>query len=132
MKFVFYNREARQDTYVLITTTNTCGCSEAHTSTPPSPPPLEQVMAALAYSRDTPGIWFIDPQEWVARNLFKAASIWDIPLLKPRYTCTIDSTLQQSEISNADLAPVLKSSLDFFSKGGTCESGLIDTSQMVF
>lgn len=83
-------------------------------------------MAALAYSRKTPGMWFINPQEWVARNLFKAASIWEIPLLKPRYTCTVNPSLERSEIPNAVLVAELKSNLDFFAKGGTCESGLLD------
>lgn len=83
-------------------------------------------MAALAYSRDIPGMWFINPQEWVARNLFKTVSIWDIPLLKPRYTCTIDPALERSELTNPAFVSELKSNLDFFAKGGTCESGLID------
>lgn len=76
-------------------------------------------------------MWFVNPQDWVARNLFKAASIWDIPLLKPRYTCAVDAAHQQTDMSPGDLAAVLKSNLAFFSKGGTCESGLIDTSQHV-
>ena len=83
-------------------------------------------MAALAYSRRTPGIWFVNPQEWLARNLFKAASIWEIPLLKPRFTCAIDPTLQRSEMPHELLVVGLKSNLDFFVKGGTCESGVID------
>eukprot|EP00903_Cladosiphon_okamuranus_P007272 g7050.t1 len=87
---------------------------------------VPQVMASLAYSRNTPGMWFINPQEWVARNLFKAASIWEIPLLKPRYTCTIDPGLHRSEIPNDVLVAELKSNLDFFARGGTCESGVLD------
>lgn len=72
-------------------------------------------------------MWFVSPQDWLARNLFKAASIWEIPLLKPRYTCAIDPTLEgSSEVPHAVLVAELKSNLDFFSKGGTCESGLID------
>eukprot|EP00903_Cladosiphon_okamuranus_P008109 g7816.t1 len=80
---------------------------------------VPQVMAALAYSRKTPGMWFINPQEWVARNLFKSVSIWEIPLLKPRYTCTIDPALRRSKIPNAVLVAELKNNLDFFAKGGT-------------
>eukprot|EP00752_Nemacystus_decipiens_P001258 g1256.t1 len=87
---------------------------------------VPQVMASLAYSNNTPGMWFVNPQEWVAQNLFKAASIWEIPLLKPRYTCTIDPSLQRSEMPHAVLVAGLQSNLDFFAKGGTCESGVID------
>lgn len=88
-------------------------------------------MAALAYSKSTPGMWFINPQEWVARNLFKAVSIWKIPLLKPRYTCAIDPALKRSEIPHEVLVAGLKTNLDFFAMGGTCESGVIDIHQQI-
>lgn len=89
-------------------------------------------MASLAYSKSTPGVWFVNPQEWLTRNLFKAVSIWEIPLLKPRYTCAVDPTLKRSdELPHAVLVAGLKSNLDFFAKGGTCESGVIDIHQEI-
>ena len=84
-----------------------------------------QLMAALAYSRNTPGVWFIDPQTWVAQHLFRTESIWEIPLVKPRYTCSIDRSAMKSDADSTDVALVLRSNLDFFTRGGTCESGYI-------
>lgn len=85
-----------------------------------------QLLAALAYSRNTPGVWFFDPQAWVSQHLFKAASIWDIPLVKPRYTCALNPMMKQSDLQGLDVASILQSNLDFFSKGGTCLNGVID------
>lgn len=91
---------------------------------------LPQVLAALQYSRQTEGIWFLDPQAWVSQHLFKEASIWDIPLVKPRFTCAINPTLMRRRARPAqqdlDVADVLRNSLDFFSKGGKCPNGQID------
>ena len=84
-------------------------------------------MAALAYSRNIPGVWFVDPQTWVSQHLFRTASIWEIPLVKPRFTCSIDPLARKSYTENMDVALVLQSNLDFFTHGGTCDSGYIDT-----
>ncbi|CAM9924133.1 unnamed protein product [Ectocarpus fasciculatus] len=85
---------------------------------------VPQVLAALAYSRKMPGVWFVDPRGWVGQNLFKEASIWDIPLVKPRYTCTIASDALDS--ASPKTAQVLQSSVDFFAIGGKCANGLIE------
>lgn len=94
-----------------------------------------QALAALQYSRQPEGVWFIDPQAWVSEYLFKEVSIWDIPLVKPRFTCAVDPALLRNhastgaawgERSSFDVAHVLQDSLDFFSKGGTCPNGQID------
>ncbi|CAM9449896.1 unnamed protein product, partial [Ectocarpus sp. 8 AP-2014] len=85
---------------------------------------VPQVLAALAYSRDTPGVWFLDPQAWVGQHLFQEASIWNIPLVKPRYTCAIAPA--QLDPGSPKTAEVLQSNLDFFSMGGKCANGLID------
>lgn len=87
---------------------------------------LSQLMAALAYSRNTPGVWFVDPQAWVSQHLFKTASIWEIPLVKPRYTCSIDPLAMKSNPDDIDVTLVLQSNLDYFVQGGTCDSGYID------
>ncbi|CAM9459802.1 unnamed protein product [Scytosiphon promiscuus] len=82
------------------------------------------VLAAFAYSRSTPGLWFLDPQGWLSQHLFKEVPIWAIPLVKPRYTCAIPPALLDT--GNQDIADVLRDNLDFFARGGKCENGLID------
>lgn len=82
---------------------------------------LPQLMAALAYSRNTPGVWFLNPQAWVSQHLFKTASIWDIPLVKPRYTCMVPA----ADATNVDVAEILWRNLEYLSHGGTCENGQI-------
>lgn len=83
-------------------------------------------MAALAYSKNTPGVWFIDPETWVSQHLFRTTPIWEIPLVKPRYTCSIDPSALKSDAENMDMALILQSNLDFFTQGGKCDSGYID------
>lgn len=83
-----------------------------------------QMLAALQYKRATPGMWFFNPQEWLTKHLFQAASIWDIPLVKPRFTCEI---YPSGSVPEADVAGVLRRNLDFFAMGGTCEGGTIIT-----
>lgn len=86
---------------------------------------LLQVLAALQYARQTEGIWFFDPQAWVSQNLFKEASIWDIPLVKPRFTCAISPAILRQR-DDVDVTGVLEDSLDFFARGGKCPNGQID------
>ena len=87
--------------------------------------PISQVLAALQYAQETEGIWFLDPQAWVSQHLFKEESIWDIPLVKPRFTCAINPmVLRQRE--DLEVADVLAANLDFFSRGGKCQNGLIN------
>ena len=78
------------------------------------------MLAAVAYSKRTPGVWFVNPQAWVSQHLFKDASIWEIPLVKPRFSCSLD-------VSHGveDLAGALRRNLDFFTQGGTCENGMM-------
>ncbi|CAN0095559.1 unnamed protein product, partial [Ectocarpus sp. 4 AP-2014] len=96
---------------------------------------VPQALAALQYSRQREGVWFLDPQAWVSEYLFKEVSIWDIPLVKPRFTCAVDPALLRNHASagaarggrsSFEVAQVLQDGLDFFSKGGTCSNGQID------
>ncbi|CAM9918557.1 unnamed protein product [Ectocarpus sp. 13 AM-2016] len=98
---------------------------------------VPQALAALQYSRQPEGVWFLDPQAWVSKYLFKEVSIWDIPLVKPRFTCAVDPALLRNHAlagaargrrSSSEVAQVLQDGLDFFSKGGTCSNGHIDFS----
>ncbi|CAB1103554.1 unnamed protein product [Ectocarpus sp. CCAP 1310/34] len=83
---------------------------------------VPQMLAALQYKRAAPGIWFFNPQEWVTSHLFQDASIWEIPLVKPRFTCELDPSSSADEF---DVADILQRNLDFFAMGGTCEAGVI-------
>ncbi|CBJ49205.1 expressed unknown protein [Ectocarpus siliculosus] len=96
---------------------------------------VPQALAALQYSRQPEGVWFLDPQAWISEYLFKEVSIWDIPLVKPRFTCAVDPALLRNHDSagptrggrsSFEVAQVLQDGLDFFSKGGTCSNGQID------
>lgn len=82
-----------------------------------------QVMAALQYSKDTPGIWFFNPEASVTQPLSETASIWDIPLLKPPFSCTFESLPYDPDF--VDLAGILRQSFELFSRGGACENGII-------
>lgn len=86
-----------------------------------------QLLAALAYSHDTEGVHFVDPQTWVTQNLFKSTSIWDIPLMKPRFACAIPNPAPSAlgVDDDAARAEVLERSLKFFRMGGACENGLV-------
>lgn len=52
-----------------------------------------KILAALAYSRNEPGLWFLNPPQWVTHHMFMDVSIWDIPLVKPRFACSMDMAL---------------------------------------
>ena len=81
-----------------------------------------QVLAALAYSRNPAGVWFINPQQWVTRHMFQRASIWDIPLVKPRFGCAFDISLSAH---GYDVAAELRTQLGHFVSGGRCDRGFV-------
>lgn len=83
---------------------------------------MAQVLAALAYSRNLPGVWFMNPPQWVTHHMFQPASIWDIPLVKPRFGCAFDISLGPH---GYDVAAELDRRLAFFVSGGGCERGFI-------
>lgn len=79
-------------------------------------------MAALAYSRNEAGLWFINPQQWVTHHMFQKASIWDIPLVKPRFGCAFDISMATL---GYDVAAALEAQLGHFVSGSACERGFI-------
>lgn len=83
--------------------------------------PKAQVLAALAYSRNPPGVWFLNPQQWVTHHMFRTASIWDIPLVKPRFGCSASMSLS---LEGYDVATELDR-LVVSKDGGDCESGFL-------
>lgn len=82
------------------------------------------MLAALAYSRNRPGVWFLNPPQWVTHHMFKEASIWEIPLVKPRFGCSVDMSLS---LAGFDMASALQQSFENFkgepgdgARGGGC------------
>lgn len=41
-------------------------------------------------------MWFLNPEQWVTHHMFKHVSVWDIPLVKPRFGCSTDLSLVAS------------------------------------
>lgn len=81
-----------------------------------------QVLAALSYSRNPDGVAFTNPSKWIHNHLFDDVSIWDVPLVKPRFSCTVDTSLS---LKGYDVAAELDKMLLSFQRGGRCESGFI-------
>lgn len=79
------------------------------------------MLAALAYSQNPPGVWFLNPQQWVTHHMFRTASIWDIPLVKPRFGCSASMSLSLEGYDVATELDKLAASKD----GGACESGFL-------
>ncbi|CAM9352251.1 unnamed protein product, partial [Ectocarpus sp. 13 AM-2016] len=90
---------------------------------------IPEVLAALAYSRGSHGVVFLDVREWSRRNLFSNAAIWDIPLLRPRFGCSFDVSLS---LKGYVLADAMAKELDGFKTGSKCELGFkpVETSQL--
>ncbi|CAM9163653.1 unnamed protein product, partial [Ectocarpus sp. 8 AP-2014] len=90
---------------------------------------IPEVLAALAYSRGGHGVVFLDVRDWSRRNLFSNATIWDIPLLRPRFGCSFDVSLS---LKGYVLADAMTKELDGFKTGSTCELGFkpVEVSQL--
>lgn len=67
-------------------------------------------------------MWFVNPQQWVTHHMFRRASIWDIPLVKPRFGCSFDISMAAKGF---DVATELNAHLGHFISRGTCERGFI-------
>lgn len=63
-------------------------------------------------------MWFFDPSQWVRHHLFKDASIWEIPLVKPRFGCMLD--LSRAALGY-DMGLALRKTLEHF-KGTTTKT----------
>eukprot|EP00903_Cladosiphon_okamuranus_P008170 g7869.t1 len=83
---------------------------------------VPEVLAALVYARNPPGVWFVNPQQWVMRHMFEPASIWDIPLVKPRFGCAFDMSMA---VQGYDMAAALDDQLRHFMSGTACDLGFI-------
>ncbi|CAM9328797.1 unnamed protein product, partial [Ectocarpus sp. 12 AP-2014] len=92
---------------------------------------VPELLAALAYSRNPPEIWFLNPTQWVTHHMFKHASVWDVPLVKPRFLCSVNLVLAKQ---GYDVARELNRFADFSDggRGKKCEMGYLplDTAKL--
>lgn len=65
-------------------------------------------------------VHFINIRSWSQENLFSAASIWDIPLVKPRFGCSFDTALSLMGYRVGDF---IANALEAFKLGAKCELG---------
>lgn len=54
--------------------------------------------------------------------MFRPASVWDIPLVKPRFGCFLDMS---RSLQGYDMTAELSSKMKFFINGGRCENGYL-------
>eukprot|EP00903_Cladosiphon_okamuranus_P017929 g16497.t1 len=90
---------------------------------------IPEVLAALAYSQSPESLMFINPKQWSVENLFVHQSIWDVPLIKPRFGCNYDTSLS---LSGYDLSERTAKDLESFKVGLKCERGFreVDSSDL--
>lgn len=81
-----------------------------------------QVLAATAYYHNEPGTVFLNPIEWSQHHLFESVSVWDVPLVKPHFSCMVDLRLS---LQGFDVARALQEWLQAFRKGARCERGFV-------
>jgi len=79
------------------------------------------VLAAVLFSQNPAGVQFIDP--WDQRlHYYSESTIRDVPLVKPRFGCSIDLSLT---LQGYDVAQQLGKHLDAFPYGGRCDRGFV-------
>lgn len=67
---------------------------------------------------------FSNPKKWSLENLFVVSSIWDIPLVRPRFGCNYDMLLSHV---GYDLGVRIANEFESFKLGlGKCEMGFRD------
>ncbi|CAB1098794.1 unnamed protein product [Ectocarpus sp. CCAP 1310/34] len=81
---------------------------------------VPEVLAASAYLQMPEGVHFVNIRAWSLENLFSAVSIWDIPLVKPRFGCSFDTALS---LMGYRMGDVIANALEAFKLGATCELG---------
>ncbi|CAM9997646.1 unnamed protein product, partial [Ectocarpus sp. 8 AP-2014] len=90
---------------------------------------VPEVLAALAYSRSPRGVTFVNIREWSHEHLFSEESIWDIPMVKPRFGCSFDTSLTRD---GYDVGGMIAKELEGFKLGASCERGFksVDRSKL--
>ncbi|CAB1106307.1 unnamed protein product [Ectocarpus sp. CCAP 1310/34] len=90
---------------------------------------IPEVLAALAYSLSPRGVTFVNIREWSHEHLFLEDSIWDIPMVKPRFGCSFDTSLTRD---GYDVGGMIAKELEGFKLGASCERGFkpVDRSKL--
>ncbi|CAM9769234.1 unnamed protein product [Ectocarpus sp. 6 AP-2014] len=83
---------------------------------------VPELLAALSYSRNTEGVVFHNPTQWTHHHFFEEKSIWDIPLVKPHFSCALDI---KPSLQGLDVAEKIRKWLDSFRHGARCERGFV-------
>lgn len=66
---------------------------------------------------------FVNPSEWGQHHLFESISVWNVPLVKPHFSCMVDARLV---LHGYDVAAALNGWFEAFQRGAKCERGFID------
>lgn len=80
-----------------------------------------QVLGAVLFSHNPVGVQFIDPRDQ-GLHYNSEATIRDVPLVKPRFGCSIDLSLT---LQGYDVAQQLGKYLDAFRSGAQCDRGFV-------
>ncbi|CBJ32055.1 conserved unknown protein [Ectocarpus siliculosus] len=81
---------------------------------------IPELLAGLSYARNTEGVSFHNPAQWTHDHIFKEKSVWDIPLVKPHFSCALDINLS---LQGLDVAEQIGNLVDSFRRGASCELG---------
>ncbi|CAB1118503.1 unnamed protein product [Ectocarpus sp. CCAP 1310/34] len=81
---------------------------------------VPEVLAALAYLQMPGEVHFVNIRAWSRENLFSVPSIWDIPMVKPRFGCSFDTALSLMGYRMDDF---IANELEAFKWGAKCELG---------
>ena len=84
-----------------------------------------QLLAGLLYLQSPTGVHFIDTRDR-SHSLSVDSAIWDVPLVKPRFGCSIDLDLS---LQGYDVAHQLGEYIDAFRNGTRCERGVMEVDQ---
>ncbi|CAM9264062.1 unnamed protein product [Choristocarpus tenellus] len=84
---------------------------------------IPEALASLAFARGHHGIQFFNPIDWTNKNLFQNITAWDIPLIRPSFSCKVNMRLAYK---GYDLSLHLRNLLQSFKYNSrNCELGYI-------
>lgn len=85
-----------------------------------------QALAAAAFYHNQRGVLFVNQREWSHHHLFESVSVWDVPLVKPHFSCMVDI---RPSLKGFDVARFIEDWFQAFQRGARCERGYIDMDQ---
>lgn len=72
--------------------------------------------------QNSDGVQFTNLRQWSHRHIFEDVSVWDVPLVKPLFSCSVDVSLS---MEGYDVAASLRERLNAFSHGARCDEGFL-------